>query len=172
MRLIFPSFIIIDKKKMYFSQAMTSTEATTPEEEVKKIPKCENGTISVKCIERRLESFLRTISRMDTLNVTDTVQIVRKRDNFNSSVSESGESTLIGRLQRFAQDHVVKVKLTKDLVAPRSSRMFFFGREYSERLFFSWAGYRKMDVLRGVFFFFFIDDTVMGNKIIHSIGLW
>ena len=112
-----------------------TTVATSPEEELSnlhsKIPKCDDKTISVMCIENRIKSFFRTVSTVDTLNVTDSVQILKKNDSdgkLKSLDSVNENTSLLDEINRFARNRVVKIKLSKDMFSPRESRTFFGGK--------------------------------------------
>lgn len=107
--------------------------ATTTEEENSGQPlnMCDDSTISVKCIEKRIGSFLRTVSTVETLNVTDSVQIVKKKDDSTGelrNVDNLNSTSLVDQIHRFAREHVVKIKLSRNMLAPRESRTFFGGK--------------------------------------------
>ncbi|CAB0030509.1 unnamed protein product [Trichogramma brassicae] len=137
------------------SISSSTTEATTAEQETmeeKKKRSDENAKcndsdkrFSVKCIKLKIESFVRTASAQDVYNVSESVQIVKKKEakylnvynnntdsnnnnnsNNSSSVVSGGaaaSSSLLDALRRFANSHVLKIKLSDaNELAPR---MFF-----------------------------------------------
>ncbi|XP_031786353.1 uncharacterized protein LOC103317765 isoform X1 [Nasonia vitripennis] len=120
------------EEKITTEPEVKTTVATTTEEENSGKPsnksKCDDSTISVKCIEKRIGSFLRTVSTVETLNVTDSVQIVKKKDDSAGelkNVDNVNSTSLVDQIHRFAREHVVKIKLPRSMLAPRESRTFF-----------------------------------------------
>lgn len=114
-----------------------TTMPTTAEEEKSgqhsKTIKCDEGTISVKCVEKKIKSYLRTVSTVDTLNVTDSVQIVKKVDSEVNkdelkNLDNVNNTSLVDEIHRYARDHVVKINLSKDLLPTTQSRTFFGGK--------------------------------------------
>ncbi|KAJ8684335.1 hypothetical protein QAD02_020127 [Eretmocerus hayati] len=108
------------------------TVATTLEEETSirysEPLKCETNPATVKCVEKRLKRFFRTVSTIDNLNVTDSVQIVKKNDNTvtDSASRRNFESkSVLDEIQRFTRDHVIEIKMSNNLVSPRQARTFF-----------------------------------------------
>ena len=117
--------------------------ATSTEEEINAQPtrrtttttRCQEAGVSVKCIEKRIEGLLRTVSTIDTLNITDSVQIVKKReiesaDNANSSNNNTNnnDTSLVDEIHRYARSHVMNIKLSRNFLAPKESRTFFGGK--------------------------------------------
>jgi Flp pilus assembly secretin CpaC len=109
-----------------------TTIATSTSEEngghISELLKCINETISLECM-KGVDKMLRTVSTADTLQVSESVQIVKKKKvdskdelkNFQNLENTS----LIDNIHRFAQNHVVKIKLWDDFLSPRESRTFF-----------------------------------------------
>ncbi|XP_058793656.1 uncharacterized protein LOC131665636 isoform X2 [Phymastichus coffea] len=110
-----------------------TTIPTTAEEEKSgqhlKTLKCNEGTISVKCVEKRIKSYLRTVSTVNTINVSDSVQIVKKLDSEVNgdlnNLDNVNHTSLVDEIHRYARNHVVKINLAKDLLPPTESRTFF-----------------------------------------------
>ncbi|XP_011505162.1 PREDICTED: uncharacterized protein LOC105367982 [Ceratosolen solmsi marchali] len=114
-----------------FVQKPTKAAASTSEEnsvQILKFLKCNNETISVKCI-KGIDNFLRTVSTVDKLQITDSIEIAKK-NKANSGdelkpLHNVNNTSLIDTIHRFARNHVVKIKLWNDLLSPRDSRTFF-----------------------------------------------
>ncbi|XP_023313927.1 uncharacterized protein LOC106649087 [Trichogramma pretiosum] len=87
---------------------------------------------SVKCIKFKIESFVRTASAQDVYNVSESVQIVKKKEATASS------SSLLDALRRFANSHVLKIKLSDaNELAPR---MFFGSPALGQNTFLTGFG--------------------------------
>lgn len=83
----------------------------------------------VTCIRKDFSDFLDRLSRVDTYNVTESVQIIRnpeanvtcndRRDN------DDTDSNLLDKVHRYARTHVMKIQLNKDLGLVSKARTFF-----------------------------------------------
>ncbi|XP_032663038.1 uncharacterized protein LOC116840443 isoform X2 [Odontomachus brunneus] len=86
------------------------------------------GSQMFSCLRRDFLNFLDRISRVDTYNVTEHVQIVK---NPQANVTcdnrrEDGEETnLLDKVHRYARTHVMKIQLGKDLSLAGKARTFF-----------------------------------------------
>ncbi|XP_012145795.2 protein Osi24 isoform X1 [Megachile rotundata] len=91
----------------------------------------ENATSSPEdcqsCVQQELSDLLDRLSGIEDYNVTDSVQIVRNRDV--ARTDEKGnvhpDAGLIDKVHRYAREHVIKIRLSQDLVSGRKARTFF-----------------------------------------------
>lgn len=95
------------------------------------------GKLTVPCMRKDLLNFLDQLSRVDTYNVTESVQIIRKpeanvtcNDRKKSDVSNAD---LLDKVHHYTRTHVMKIQLNKDLSLARKARTFF-GCEFLDRL--------------------------------------
>lgn len=91
-----------------------------------------DGLRSVSCIRRNFINFLDRLSKIDTYNVTESVQIVRKPEvNITCNGLKDGcidtDTNLLNKVHRYARQHVMKIHLkgANDLSLPRKARTFF-----------------------------------------------
>ncbi|XP_053976506.1 uncharacterized protein LOC128875158 [Hylaeus volcanicus] len=91
----------------------------------------ENFTSSpTESTRTNLSELLDRLSGIDTYNVTDSVQIVRNRDaDFVARRDEKGnhrtDASLLDKVHRYAREHVVKIRLSRELIPSRKARTFF-----------------------------------------------
>ncbi|XP_070165110.1 uncharacterized protein Osi24 [Polyergus mexicanus] len=83
----------------------------------------------VTCIRKDFSDFLDRLSRVDTYNVTESVQIIRNpeanvtcNDRRNN---DDPDSSLLDKVHRYARTHVMKIQLNKDLGLVSKARTFF-----------------------------------------------
>ncbi|XP_029669803.1 uncharacterized protein LOC115239429 [Formica exsecta] len=83
----------------------------------------------VSCIRKDFSDFLDRLSRVDTYNVTESVQIIRNpeanvtcNDRRNN---DDTDSNLLDKVHRYARTHVMKIQLNKDLGLVSKARTFF-----------------------------------------------
>lgn len=95
------------------------------------------GKLTVSCIRKDFSNFLDQLSRVDTYNVTESVQIIR---NPKANVAcddrkrvDDPNLNLLDKVHRYARTHVMKIQLNKDLSLARKARTFF-GCEFLDRL--------------------------------------
>lgn len=97
----------------------------------------EDGTTTTTpCVSKDLTDLLDRLSRIDTYNVTDSVQIIRNRDvvaRKDEKGNDRPDSSLLDKVRRYAREHVVKIRLSQDLIPGRKARTFFNG-ESTERV--------------------------------------
>ncbi|XP_076630665.1 protein Osi24 [Colletes latitarsis] len=77
-----------------------------------------------------LSQMLDRLSGIDVYNVTDSVQIIRNVDDgFVARKDEKGnprtDASLLDKVRRYAREHVVKIRLSQDLIPARKARTFF-----------------------------------------------
>lgn len=88
------------------------------------------------CARKDLSDLFDRLSRIDTYNVTDSVQIIRNRDVIgrkDEKGNDRPDASLLDKVRRFAREHVVKIRLSQDLIPGRKARTFFNG-ESTERV--------------------------------------
>lgn len=92
---------------------------------------CDGKLLTVPCIRKDLFNFLDHLSRVDTYNVTDSVQLIRNpeadvacNDDRENDDSDP-DSKLLDEVHRYARTHVMKIRLNKDLSLARKARTFF-----------------------------------------------
>lgn len=94
------------------------------------------GKFTVSCIRKDLLNFLDQLSRVDTYNVTESMQIIRKPEANvacnDKKKDNSSNLNLLDKVHRFARTHVMKIRLNKDLSLARNARTFF-GCEFLNR---------------------------------------
>lgn len=86
------------------------------------------------CVRKELSDLLDRLSGMDAYNVTDSVQIIRNRDvaRTDEKGNVRSDASLLDKVRRYAREHVIKIRLSKDLISGRKARTFFNG-ESTER---------------------------------------
>ncbi|XP_033350597.1 uncharacterized protein LOC117233964 isoform X1 [Bombus vosnesenskii] len=80
------------------------------------------------CARKDLSDLFDRLSRIDTYNVTDSVQIIRNRDVIgrkDEKGNDRPDASLLDKVRRFAREHVVKIRLSQDLIPGRKARTFF-----------------------------------------------
>ncbi|XP_071866311.1 protein Osi24 isoform X2 [Bombus fervidus] len=80
------------------------------------------------CARKDLSDLFDRFSRIDTYNVTDSVQIIRNRDVIgrkDEKGNDRPDASLLDKVRRFAREHVVKIRLSQDLIPGRKARTFF-----------------------------------------------
>jgi len=95
------------------------------------------GKLTISCIRKDFSNFLDQLSRVDTYNVTESVQIIRNPEvnvacNDQKKDDNSGLN-LLNKVHRYARTHMMKIQLNKDLSLARKARTFF-GCEFLDRL--------------------------------------
>ncbi|TGZ33761.1 uncharacterized protein Osi24 isoform X1 [Temnothorax longispinosus] len=87
------------------------------------------GKLTVSCIRKDFLKFLDQLSRADTYNVTESVQIIRKPEpNVACNDREKNDDSnldLLDKVHRYARTHMMKIRLNKDLSLARKARTFF-----------------------------------------------
>ncbi|XP_017799095.1 PREDICTED: uncharacterized protein LOC108579961 [Habropoda laboriosa] len=117
-----------DDKSMYQIEATRMENATASP--MDSTVNCEEDETK-SCVKKDLSDLLNRLSRIDEYNVTESVQIVRNRDvvarkdEKGNDQRPATESSLLDRIHRYAREHVVKIRLSQDLVAGRKARTFF-----------------------------------------------
>lgn len=95
------------------------------------------GKLTVSCIRKDFSNFLDQLSRVDTYNVTESMQIVKNPEvNVTCNDRKKNDDTdlnLLDKVHRYARTHVMKIQLNKDLSLARKARTFF-GCEFLDRL--------------------------------------
>lgn len=109
---------------------------STTSQSLSKSTEC-RGKFTVSCIRKDFLKFLDQLSRIDTYNITESVQIIRKPEA-NVTYSDRNEDDnsnldLLDKVHRYARTHVMKIQLNKDLNLARKARTFF-GCEFLDRL--------------------------------------
>lgn len=89
---------------------------------------CEDELLA-PCVRKDLDDFIDRLSRIDTYNVTDGVQIIRGKDAARKSEkgNDRTDASLLDKVRRYAREHVVKIRLSQDLIPARKARTFFNG---------------------------------------------
>lgn len=105
------------------SESLTSTLPSPTNPNAIDSKTCDD--LSVKCFRKDLEFFLDTAQTKNVLNVSDSLQIV-KRKNFTAF---STRESLFDKVHRFAKNYVMKINLNKNLIDLRQPRTFF-GSKY------------------------------------------
>ncbi|KYN39941.1 hypothetical protein ALC56_05709 [Trachymyrmex septentrionalis] len=86
------------------------------------------GKLTVSCIRKDFSNFLDQLSRVDTYNVTESVQIIRNPEvnvTCNGRKKNDADLNLLDKVHRYARTHVMKIQLNKDLSLARKARTFF-----------------------------------------------
>ncbi|XP_011880710.1 PREDICTED: uncharacterized protein LOC105569127 isoform X2 [Vollenhovia emeryi] len=88
------------------------------------------GKFTVSCMRKDLLNFLDQLSKVDTYNVTKSVQLIRKPEAQSVACNDQKEDTksnvdLLDKVHRYARTHVMKIQLNKDLNLARRARTFF-----------------------------------------------
>jgi len=94
------------------------------------------GKLTVSCIRKDFSNFLDQLSRVDTYNVTESVQIIRNPEvnvTCNDRKKNDTDLNLLDKVHHYAKTHVMKIQLNKDLSLARKARTFF-GCEFLDRL--------------------------------------
>ncbi|GAB1865658.1 Osiris 24-like protein [Camponotus japonicus] len=85
--------------------------------------------LMVSCIRKDFSDFLDQLSRIDTYNVTESVQIIRNPEanvTYNDQKkNDDPNSTLLDKVHHYARTHVMKIQLNKDLGLASKARTFF-----------------------------------------------
>ncbi|XP_076759322.1 protein Osi24 [Xylocopa sonorina] len=125
-----------DDKSQYQIEATRMENATMSsvesddcvEDEQKRRRRRRKSTTTTPCVRKNLSEMLDRLSRIDTYNVTDTVQIVRNQAvvaRRDEKGNERQDSSLLDKVRRYAREHVVKIRLSQDLEPGRKARTFF-----------------------------------------------
>ncbi|XP_076677541.1 protein Osi24 [Andrena cerasifolii] len=94
----------------------------------------ENATVSscqddvtVPCARKDVTELLDRLPRIDTYNVTDGVQIIRSQGaaRKNEKGNDRTDASPLDKVRRYAGEHVVKIRLSRDMVPGRKARTFF-----------------------------------------------
>ncbi|XP_024936338.1 uncharacterized protein LOC112493729 isoform X2 [Cephus cinctus] len=90
----------------------------------------ESETSALGCLEAQLEEFVDRLSTIETYNLTDSIQIVRSVNESSALPKDDRdgareEHSLLEKVERYALQHVVRIKLPRELIASRESRTFF-----------------------------------------------
>lgn len=110
---------------------MNSTTSQSPS----KSTECK-GKFTVSCIRKDFSKFLDQLSRIDTYNITESVQIIRKPEanvTCDRKKDDNSNLDLLDKIHRYARTHVMKIQLNKDLNLARKARTFF-GCKFLDRL--------------------------------------
>lgn len=111
-----------DDKSQYQIEATRMENATaSPLESTE----CQTTTTT-----KDLFDLLDRLSRIDTYNVSDTVQVVRNQDVIarkDEKGNDRPDATLLDKVRRYAREHVIKIRLSQDLIPDRKARTFFNG---------------------------------------------
>lgn len=95
------------------------------------------GKFMVSCIRKDFLNFLDQLSKIDTYNVTESMQIIRKPEATvacnDRKKDDNSNLDLLDKVHRYARTHVMKIQLNKDLNLARNARTFF-GCEFLHRL--------------------------------------
>lgn len=90
--------------------------------------KC-RGKLTVSCIRKNFSNFLDQLSRVDTYNVTKSVQIIRNPEaNVACNDRKKGgdpDLNLLDKIHHYARTHVMKIQLNEDLNLAGKARTFF-----------------------------------------------
>ncbi|CAL1685945.1 unnamed protein product [Lasius platythorax] len=85
--------------------------------------------LMVSCIRKDFYDFLDRLSRVDTYNVTESVQIIRNPEanvTYNDQRNnDDPDSSLLDKVHSYARTHVMKIRLNKDMGLARKARTFF-----------------------------------------------
>lgn len=122
-----------DRKNLHEAEAerlanlskMTGTTVTT--NRMDEEDECADG-ISMACLKEGLGELLDDMASVGTINITESVQIVKTSNATGPRWERHGESDrsdIIDRVQRFAKNHVLRVTVPKELLTSRQSRTFF-----------------------------------------------
>lgn len=83
----------------------------------------------VSCIRKEFSDFLDHLSRIDTYNVTEAVQIIRNPEanvTYNNQKNhDDPNSSILDKVHHYARTHVMKIRLNKDLGLASKARTFF-----------------------------------------------
>ncbi|KOX80169.1 hypothetical protein WN51_08346 [Melipona quadrifasciata] len=121
-----------DDKSQYQIEATRTENATASP---LKSTECQNGettstTTTTTTTTKDLSDLLDRLSRIDAYNVTDSVQIVRNQDAVarkDEKGNDRPDATLLDKVRRYAREHVIKIRLSQDLIPDRKARTFFNG---------------------------------------------
>lgn len=104
------------------------------------------GARLVSCIRRDFMNFLDRLSRVDTYNITESMQIVKNPeteaacddrtendddkaedddDDDDNDEDDDSSTNLLGKVHRYAKTHVMKIRLNKDPGLAGKARTFF-----------------------------------------------
>lgn len=89
------------------------------------------GKHVVSCIRKDLLNFLDQLAKVDTYNVTESVQIVRNPEADEADACEerskedNSNANLLDKVHRYARTHAMKIQLNKDSSIARKARTFF-----------------------------------------------
>ncbi|XP_029160740.1 uncharacterized protein LOC114932619 isoform X2 [Nylanderia fulva] len=90
--------------------------------------KCK-GKHMVSCIRKDFWDFLDQLSKVDTYNVTESVQIIRNPEAngtyHHQRSNNNSDSNLLDKVHQYARTHVMKIRLNKDMGIARTARTFF-----------------------------------------------
>ncbi|XP_017767756.1 PREDICTED: uncharacterized protein LOC108556252 [Eufriesea mexicana] len=117
-----------DDKSQYQIEATRMENATVSPLGSTGCPEDETTTTTTPCVSKDLTDLLDRLSRIDTYNVTDSVQIIRNRDvvaRKDEKGNDRPDSSLLDKVRRYAREHVVKIRLSQDLIPGRKARTFF-----------------------------------------------
>lgn len=92
--------------------------------------------LTVSCIGKNFFNFLDHLSRVDTYNVTDSVQIIRNPEAdvaCNERNNDDDPDSKLDEVHHYVGTHMMKIQLNKDLNLARKARTFF-GCEFLDRL--------------------------------------
>ncbi|XP_011163940.1 uncharacterized protein LOC105198797 isoform X2 [Solenopsis invicta] len=88
------------------------------------------GKLTVSCIRKDFSNFLDQLSRVDTYNVTESVQIVKNPEANLPACDDRKRDVdpnlnLLDKVHHYARTHVMKIRLNKDLNLASKARTFF-----------------------------------------------
>lgn len=109
-----------DDKSQYQVEAARMENAT--------VSSCQDD-VTVPCARKDVTDMLDRLSRIDTYNVTDGVQIIRSQGaaRKDEKGNDRTDASLLDKVRRYAREHVVKIRLSRDMVPGRKARTFFNG---------------------------------------------
>ncbi|XP_020286832.1 uncharacterized protein LOC109856220 isoform X2 [Pseudomyrmex gracilis] len=87
-----------------------------------------NGKLTVSCIGENFFNFLDYLSRVDTYNVTDSVQIIRNPEAdvaCNECKNDNDPDSKLDEVHHYVRTHMMKIQLDKNLNLARKARTFF-----------------------------------------------
>lgn len=95
-----------------------------------------NATVSpTESTRKDLIQLMDRLSAIDAYNVTESVQIVRNHGSVarrDEKGNDGTDASLLDKVRRYAREHVVKIRLSQELIPARKARTFFNG-EFTER---------------------------------------
>lgn len=121
-----PSKLDLDVSDIVYMDMNNSREVETQVDRTIEGEKLCKNSMSIDCIERKLSVFIDDASRVETLNISDTVQIVKS----TNKTSQYPDESLFEKVHRFAKNHVMRINIDKSLLGPKESRTFFGGEFY------------------------------------------